>query len=48
LDFVDIGPKLLVPDGTLPATMAGDFCHRTEKGYQISADSILPLIAALR
>jgi lysophospholipase L1-like esterase/predicted esterase len=45
LTLVDIGPKMLAPDGTLPAEMAADYCHPTEKGYQIWADSILPLIA---
>jgi lysophospholipase L1-like esterase/dienelactone hydrolase len=44
--FADIGPKLLAPDGTLPPEIAPDFCHPTEKGYQIWADAILPLIAA--
>jgi lysophospholipase L1-like esterase/predicted esterase len=45
ITLVDIGPKLLAPDGTLPPEIAADFCHPTEKGYQIWADAILPLIA---
>jgi len=28
----------------LTADMAGDFCHPTEKGYQIWADEIRPLV----
>jgi len=44
IDFVDIGPKMLAPDGTLPKEIAGDFCHPTEKGYQIWADEIRPLV----
>lgn len=45
ISFVDIGAKMLAPDGTLPREIAGDYCHPTEKGYQIWADAILPLIA---
>lgn len=40
IDLLDIGPKILAPDGTLPREIAGDFCHPTEKGYQIWADEI--------
>ena len=40
IDLVDIGPKMLAPDGTLPKYIASDFCHPTEKGYQIWADEI--------
>lgn len=40
IDLLDIGPKMLAPDGTLPKEIAGDFCHPTEKGYQIWADEI--------
>jgi lysophospholipase L1-like esterase len=45
LTFVNIGPKMLTPDGTLTKDIAGDFCHPTEKGYQIWADAIRPLIS---
>lgn len=45
IDFVDIGPKMLAPDGTLSKEIAGDFCHPTEKGYQIWADEIRSLVA---
>ena len=44
IDFVDIGPKMLAPDGTLPREIANDFCHPTEKGYQIGADEIRELV----
>lgn len=40
IDLLDIGPKMLAPDGSLPKDIAGDFCHPTEKGYQIWADEI--------
>lgn len=48
LDYVDIGPRMLAPDGTLPTSIAGDFCHPTPKGYDLWAEAILPLIAAPR
>jgi lysophospholipase L1-like esterase/pimeloyl-ACP methyl ester carboxylesterase len=40
IDLLDIGPKMLASDGTLPKEIANDFCHPTEKGYQIWADEI--------
>lgn len=40
IDLLDIGPKMLTPDGTLPKEIANDFCHPTEKGYQIWAEEI--------
>jgi lysophospholipase L1-like esterase len=40
IDLLDICPKMLAPDGTLPKEIANDFCHPTEKGYQIWADEI--------
>ena len=45
ITFVDIGPGMLAPDGTLPKEIASDFCHPTEKGYQIWADRIRLYIA---
>lgn len=45
ITLVDIGPKMLAPDGTLPKEIAKDFCHPTEKGYQIWADGIRSLIS---
>jgi len=44
IDFVDIGPQMLAPDGTLPHEIASDFCHPTDKGYQIWADAIRSLV----
>lgn len=45
ITFVNIGPKMLSTDGTLSNDIAGDFCHPTEKGYQIWADAIRSLIS---
>ncbi len=44
ITLVDIGPKMLAEDGSLPKEMANDFCHPTEKGYQVWADAIEPYI----
>ena len=44
ITFLDIGAKFLNPDGTIPPALMGDFCHPTEKGYQIWADALLPIL----
>lgn len=44
ITFVNIGPKMLTPDGVLTKEMAGDYCHPTEKGYQVWADEIRSLV----
>jgi lysophospholipase L1-like esterase len=38
--YMDIGPKFLAADGTLPTDVMGDGLHPTAKGYQIWADAI--------
>ena len=45
ITFVNIESKMLTPDGILQREIAGDFCHPTEKGYQIWADGIRSLIS---
>jgi lysophospholipase L1-like esterase len=45
LELVDLAPKMLSPDGTLPQALAPDFCHPTEAGYQIWADTLRPMLA---
>ena len=45
ITFVNIESKMLTPDGILPREIAGDFCHPTEKGYQIWVDGIRSLIS---
>lgn len=45
--YLDIGPKLLAPDGTLTKEVAPDFLHLSEKGYQIWADTMEPLLSSL-
>jgi len=38
--FMDIGSKLLAPDGTLSRDIMPDLLHPNEKGYQIWADAM--------
>ena len=45
ITLVDIGPKMLAADGTFLPGMTLDFCHPTDKGYQIWADGIRSLVA---
>lgn len=45
ITLLNIGPKMVEADGTLPKEIAPDFCHPTEKGYQIWADAIRPFIS---
>lgn len=44
--FVDIGPRLLEPDGTLSSETAPDYCHLTERGYRHWAEALRPLLPA--
>jgi lysophospholipase L1-like esterase len=44
ITLIDIGPNLLTPDGILSREIAKDFCHPTEKGYQIWADELRPFL----
>ena len=47
ITYLDIGDKLLQPDGTLTVEMTKDFCHLTPKGYEIFADAIQPTVESL-
>ncbi|MBV8880644.1 MAG: GDSL family lipase [Planctomycetaceae bacterium] len=42
--FLDIGAKLSNPDGSLSKEILPDFLHLSEKGYQIWADAMAPLL----
>jgi lysophospholipase L1-like esterase len=42
--FLDFGDQFLQPDGTISREVLYDFLHPDEKGYQIWADAIQPLI----
>jgi len=43
--WLDIGPRLVQPDGTISREMMGDFCHPTEAGYRIWGGALAPLLA---
>jgi lysophospholipase L1-like esterase len=45
--FLDIGPKFLDPDGTLPKEIAPDLLHVNEKGYQIWAEAMEGTLAEM-
>ncbi|MFZ1976328.1 MAG: GDSL-type esterase/lipase family protein, partial [Bacteroidota bacterium] len=45
ITFVNIGSKMLDTDGTFLPGLTLDFCHPTEKGYQIWADEIRSIIS---
>src|SRR5450759_1696230 len=44
ITFIDIGNKMLDANGVFLPGLTSDFCHPTEKGYQIWADAIRSLI----
>jgi len=47
ITFLDIGAKFLEPDGTIARETMGDFLHPTEKGYEIWASELEPLLSKL-
>ena len=42
--YLDLGPKLLQPDGSISKDVMPDFLHLSEKGYLIWAESMDPLL----
>jgi len=42
--FLDIGPKFLAGDGALPKDIMPDFLHPSQKGYEIEAAAIKPVV----
>jgi lysophospholipase L1-like esterase len=45
IDFVDLAPGMLAADGTFLPDMTLDYCHPADKGYQVWADAIRPIIS---
>ncbi|HEX7261551.1 MAG TPA: acetylhydrolase, partial [Luteolibacter sp.] len=41
---LDIGPKFLSANGSIPKALMPDFCHPTEAGYRFWADALMPLL----
>ncbi len=44
ITLLDLGPILLQSDGTISREIMSDFCHPTEKGYQIWGNALAPLL----
>lgn len=44
--WLDLTPKFLNPDGSLPRELMNDYCHPTEKGYRIWGEALAPLLPA--
>ena len=42
--YLDLGPKFLQPDGSISKDIMPDFLHLSEKGYEIWAESMDPLL----
>ena len=47
ITFLDLGSKWLQPDSTLSREVMSDFCHPTEKGYEIWGGALAPLLAEM-
>ncbi len=47
ITLLDIGPKLLQADGTLPREVMPDFCHPNDRGYQAWADALSPVLTSI-
>jgi lysophospholipase L1-like esterase len=45
--FLDIGAKFLAPDGSIAKEVMPDALHLSEKGYEIWADAMNPLLGEL-
>ena len=42
--FLDVGPKFLAPDGSIPREIMPDQLHLSPAGYRIWADAMQPLL----
>lgn len=47
VDFLDLGPKLLDKDGKLTGEVSPDSLHLSEKGYQIWAETMDPVLKTM-
>jgi lysophospholipase L1-like esterase len=47
IKFLDLGEKLLAPDGTLSRDLFPDLLHPNAKGYQIWADAMEPTLVEM-
>jgi lysophospholipase L1-like esterase len=44
---MDIGPKFLAADGSIPESVMSDGLHPTSKGYEIWADAVEDKLVSL-
>jgi lysophospholipase L1-like esterase len=44
ITYIDLTAQMVSPDGTISREIMSDFCHPTEKGYQIWADQLRGLL----
>ncbi|MBW8863416.1 MAG: GDSL family lipase [Verrucomicrobia bacterium] len=44
VSYIDFGPKMIGPDGTIARSMMPDFVHPTLKGYELWQQAIQPMI----
>lgn len=47
ITYLDLGPKFLAEDGTIPQELMGDYLHPTEKGYEVWAKAMEPTLKKL-
>lgn len=47
ITYLDVGPKLIEPDGSITREVMSDFLHPTEKGYALWAEAMEPVLARL-
>jgi lysophospholipase L1-like esterase len=45
--YLDIGPRLVAPDGTASTEVLRDLAHLSAKGYEIWAEAMEPMVAKL-
>jgi lysophospholipase L1-like esterase len=45
--FIDTGPRLLEPDGTISPAIMADHLHPTAQGYRILSEAIAPQLGAM-
>jgi lysophospholipase L1-like esterase len=45
--FLDLTQRFLAPDGTIPRDLMADFLHPTERGHEIWAEAIEPMVAGV-
>lgn len=47
VEFHDIGAAFLQEDGTIPPDLMADYLHPTERGYEVFADQLRPILEPL-